>query len=138
MPLTLDTETIRLINLFENITGATVRDCIVEEGIVYYVVDEGKIRIAIGKNGSAIKSAEKIIGKKIKVFEFDKDPVKFVKKMIPKTIDVELKVNDNKRIIFVKVPKKDKPFVIGRNGRNIKIYRKILERNHKIDDIKVR
>ena len=123
MPLTLDTETIRLINLFENITGATVRDCIVEEGIVY---------------GSAIKSAEKIIGKKIKVFEFDKDPVKFVKKMIPKTIDVELKVNDNKRIIFVKVPKKDKPFVIGRNGRNIKIYRKILERNHKIDDIKVR
>jgi len=133
-----DTETIRLITLFENITGASVRDCIVNNDLVYYVVDEGKIGIIIGKNGSTIKNAEKIIKKKIKVFEYSKDPVEFVRRMIPQSKEIELIDIGDKKIIEIRVTKNYKPFVIGRGGKNIKIYRKILERNNKIDDIKIK
>ena len=138
MAITFDTETIRLITLFENITGVMVKDCFINEGVVYFLVDEGKVGMAIGRNGSIIKNVEKIIGKKVKVFEYKKNPVEFIKKIIPNTISVELVTKDGKQTINVKVPKKVKPLVIGRNGRNIKIFRTILKRNYKIEDIKVR
>jgi N utilization substance protein A len=138
MSLVYDMEIIRLITLFENITGCTVRDCILEDNVIYYIVDEGKLGLAIGKNGSSVKNAERIIRKKIKVFEYDSDPVNFVKKIIPQTKEIELTENNGKKVIKIKVPKKDKPFVIGRGGKNIKVYRKILKRNHKIYDIEVR
>jgi N utilization substance protein A len=57
MPVTFDTETIRMITLFENITGAPVKDCLIEENTLYLVVDEGKVGIAIGKNGNSVKHA---------------------------------------------------------------------------------
>lgn len=138
MSLTYDMDVIRLITLFENITGCTVRDCVLEDDVVYYIIHEGKLGLAIGKNGSSIKNAEKIIRKKIKVFEYDSDPISFVKKIIPHTKNIELTENEGKKIIRIKVSKRDKPFVIGRGGKNIKIYRKILKRNHKIYDIEVR
>ncbi len=138
MTLVYNTESIRLITLFENLTGATVRDCIVEDNVVYFVVDEGKIGLAIGKNGMAIKNAEKIIGKRIKVFEFDKNPIKFVRKMIPQAREVSLLEDGDRRVMVVRVSKSDRPFVIGRDGKNLKIYKKILERNHKINDLQVR
>ena len=51
MPVTLDIETIRLVTLFENMTGAGVKDCLVdaENRIVYFVIDEGQAGKAIGK-----------------------------------------------------------------------------------------
>jgi len=134
-----DTETIRIINLFESVTGAAVRDCIVEDDTVYYIVEEGQIGIAIGKNGINIKTAERMLGKKIKVFEYRSDVEEFLRRAIPLIKDFQL-VNDNdgKRIAVIRVSKKDRPIVIGRNGRNIKIYKKILERNYKIADLKVK
>jgi len=138
MTVSFDMKTIRLITLFENITGATVKDCILEDDIVYYVVEEGKIALAIGKNGKTIKSAERIIGKKIKVFEYDKSPVNFVKKLIPQSKEVRIREEGNNVIVEVKISKSDRPFVIGRDGKNIKAFKKILERTHKITDIKVK
>jgi len=138
MVVSFDVRTIRLITLFENITGAAVKDCIIENDTVYYIVEKGKIALAIGKNGRTIKNAERIIGKKIKVFEYDKDPVEFVKKLIPQSKEVEIKEVGNSRIVEIKVVKNDRPFVIGRDGKNIKAFKKILERIHKIADIKVK
>ena len=139
MTIVFDTETIRIINLFESVTGAAVRDCIVEDDTVYYIVEEGQIGIAIGKNGINIKTAERMLGKKIKVFEYRSDVEEFLRRAIPVIKDFQL-VNDNdgKRIAVIRVSKKDRPIVIGRNGRNIKIYKKILERNYKIADLKVK
>jgi len=139
LTIVFDTETIRIINLFESVTGAAVRDCIVEDDTVYYIVEEGQIGIAIGKNGINIKTAERMLGKKIKVFEYRSDVEEFLRRAIPVIKDFQL-VNDNdgKRIAVIRVSKKDRPIVIGRNGRNIKIYKKILERNYKIADLKVK
>jgi N utilization substance protein A len=79
--LTLDTDTIRLITYFENITGTSVKDCIVYEKNIYFLIDEGKMSAAIGKNGSSVKYAEKALKKTIKLFEFSKDLNAFVKNM---------------------------------------------------------
>ncbi len=137
MVVTFDTETIRMITLFENITNASVKDCIIdyESNTVYFVVDEGKMGIAIGKNGSSIKNAERIMGKNIKIFEFSKNLSVFVKNLIQKVEEIRIKSEGEKIIVEVKVEKKFKPLIIGRDGKRLKIFKEILERNHKVSDL---
>lgn len=137
MKLTLDTDTIRLITLFENITHAPVKDCLVdsETDTIYFVVEEGKIGIAIGKNGNSVKYAERVIGKTIKLFEFSNDLVLFVKKIIPQATAIKIKNEDGKVTVEVSIEKKNRPIVIGRGGRNLRIYKELFKRNHKIDDL---
>jgi N utilization substance protein A len=40
----------RYIALFENITNVPVRDCFIDNGVIYYIVEEGKIGLAIGSS----------------------------------------------------------------------------------------
>ena len=140
MTLTFDTDTIRIITLFENITHAPVKDCLTdpESNTVYFVVEEGKLGIAIGKNGNSVRHAENVIGKTIKLFEFSKDVVTFVKKLIPQTTSVKVRNMDNNVTIEIHVEKKNRAMVIGRNGRNLKLYKELLKRNHKVDNLSVK
>lgn len=58
-----DTDTIRVIAAFENITGTAVRDCL-RKDTIYFLVDEGKMAKTIGKGGQTIKTAERMLGSK--------------------------------------------------------------------------
>ena len=138
MSVSFDTETIRLITLFENVTGAPVKDCIVDENTVYLVIDEGKVGIAIGKNGNSVKHAENLIGKTIKLFEYAPDAEKFVKNIIPQANEVKIEKSEGKLIVEIRVDKKDRALVIGRDSKNLKLFKEILHRNHNIDDVIVR
>jgi transcription termination/antitermination protein NusA len=139
MSLTLNTESIQLITLFENLTGTAVKDCVIDipNNTVYFVIQEGKIAIAIGKNGASVKNAERIIKKTIKIFEFSGDLNSFIKKLIPQASEIKIKTGD-KTSVEVRVDKKDKAIVIGREGRNLKIFRELLERNHGVHELTIR
>jgi len=52
----LTTDQMRLMSLFQNVTGATARDCIEDEkqDRVIFVVNNGKMGLAIGKGGMHI------------------------------------------------------------------------------------
>ena len=83
-----DTETIKLMTTFENITGTEIRDCILSDTL-YFLVNPGKMARTIGKNGYNIKSAEKMLGKPIKVFEWNENDEEFLKNMITGTSQAE-------------------------------------------------
>lgn len=76
----LSIENIGLITTFENFTGATVKDCIIdkEKEKVTFIVSEGQAGIAIGRSGINIKKLEERLKRKIEVLEFSKDPLKFI------------------------------------------------------------
>lgn len=140
MKRTFDTDTIRLMTLFENVTNAPVMDCVVdgESNTICFVVGEGKIGLAIGKNGNSVKRAEKLTGKTIRLFEFSKDLGSFVKRLIPQATDVKIKYENNETVVEIRVGKKNRAFVIGRNSRNLKMYRELLKRSHLVDDLVVK
>jgi len=138
MPVTFDTETIRLITLFENVTGAPVKDCLVDEDTIYFVIDEGKVGIAIGKNGNSVKHAENIIGKTIKLFEYAPVLERFVKNLIPQANEVKVEENEGRISVEIRVEKKDRAIVIGRDSKNLKLFKEILHRNYKVDELLVR
>lgn len=131
-------ETIRLLNLFENMTNVHVKDCYVNGEDVYFIVEEGKIGLAIGKGGNSIKKVEKTIDKNVKVFEYSSNPVEFVKNLIPQVKEVSVINNTNSVEIEIRVDRSDKGFVIGRGGEKIKVYKEILKRIHNISDLRVK
>lgn len=127
-----DNDTLRVITAFENITGTEVRDCICSDTI-YFLVSPGKIAMTIGKNGNNIKTAEKMLGKPIKVFEWAEDDIEFVKNLVVKAQKVELK--DDKATVTIN--QEDRGAIIGREGYNIKILRELLIRNSNVKELKI-
>ncbi|HEU0143898.1 MAG TPA: NusA-like transcription termination signal-binding factor, partial [Nitrososphaera sp.] len=63
----LTSDELRLISLFQSITSATARDCIVDDKMdrVIFVVNKGQMGLAIGKGGSTIKQLQNMVAKKI-------------------------------------------------------------------------
>lgn len=138
MTIELTTKTIRLLTLFENITNVNVRDCFENGNTIYYIVEEGKAGLAIGKGGASIKHIEKILNKNVKVYEYSSNAVDFVKNLLPMVKDVTIIDEDGKTIAEIKVNKQDKGYVIGRGGEKIKIFKEILKRIHNISDLRVK
>ncbi|MEM5852822.1 MAG: NusA-like transcription termination signal-binding factor [Candidatus Aenigmatarchaeota archaeon] len=138
MVIKFDTESIRLMTIFENLTGVQVRDCLVEEDTVYFLVDEEKIGMAIGKNGSVVKNVEAAINKTIKLFGFSDDLTKFIKNLIPKATNIKIMNSEDGKKVEVVVEKSEKPLVIGREGKNLKIIKELLKRNYDVSELVVR
>lgn len=138
--LRFDTEAIRLITLFENITGAGVKDCVIDNSsnTVFFIIEEGKIGIAIGKNGNSVKKAENIIGKNIKLFEFSKNLNSFIKNLIPQCTEIKIKNEYGRVSVEVKIEKSERGIVIGRDKKNINVFKEILQRNYGVDELIVR
>lgn len=127
-----DTDIIRVINAFENITGTEVRDCVFSD-TVYFLVNPGKMAIAIGKNGQNIKIAERMLKKPIKIFEWSEDCEQFIRNMVPSV----QKINLDGDKATISIGKENRGVVIGKKGANIKIIREFLERNSNIKDLKL-
>ena len=55
-----------LISLFQSVTNATARDCVVDEKMdrVIFIVNKGQMGLAIGKGGATIKQLQNVVAKK--------------------------------------------------------------------------
>jgi len=119
----LSTDQMRLISLFQNITKATARDCLDDEkqNKIIFVVNEGKMGLAIGKGGSNIKSLQNILKRNVELIEYFDDPVKFLKNILnPKFVnEIKLDVrSDGSSQATITVDHGKKGLVVGREGRN--------------------
>ncbi|MFP4116657.1 MAG: NusA-like transcription termination signal-binding factor [Candidatus Aenigmatarchaeota archaeon] len=128
-----DKEAIQAINLFEEETDVEVRDFIHDDESAYFLVEEGKAGLAIGKNGKNIKNIGEMLGKRIKVFENEKDDKKLVKNMVMESNSVKIEGDT----AYVDVDEEDRGRVIGANGSNIEKVRTLLRRNSDLKDLKL-
>ncbi|MBI5145658.1 MAG: NusA-like transcription termination signal-binding factor [Thaumarchaeota archaeon] len=142
MPQTikLTTDQMRLISLFQNVTGASARDCVEDEkqNRVIFVVSEGKMGLAIGKGGSHIRNLQNIVKKSVELVEYSDDPVEFLKNMLNPKLVTEVKLNkrlDGTTQAVVLVDPKKKGIVVGREGRNAEKARLLAKRYFEITSV---
>jgi len=132
----------RYIALFQSITGATVKDCIVDDDLnrIIFVVKEGSIGMAIGKKGKNIHLLEKMTGKKHEVIEHSENPAQFIKNALkPAKVD-EVRITermDGKTIAVISVNPRDKGVAIGKNGRNAERIRFLAKRYFQIQNVSI-
>ena len=130
-----DSDLMKLMALFESMTGAKVKDCIANEKLIF-VMEENEMGKAIGRNGVNIKRMENMLKKKIKLVEFSSDVLQFVKNMIYPIEVSGIMQEDN----IIKIRGKDtstKAMIIGRERQNINHLSGIVKRYFNIKEIKV-
>ncbi len=136
----LSTDQMRLMALFQNVTGATARDCIEDEkqDRVIFVVNSGKMGLAIGKGGMHIKSLQNIIKRNVELVEFDEDPSKFLANLLNSKLVSEVKIttrSDGSKQAIVLVDPRKKGIVVGREGRNAEKARLLAKRYFNITNV---
>ena len=136
----LSTDQMRLISLFQNVTKVTAHDCIDDEkqDRIIFVVNTGKMGLAIGKGGSNIKSLHNILKRNVELVEYFDDPAKFLKNMLnPKLVnDVRLdKKQDGSLHAVVIVDPVKKGIVVGREGRHAEKARLFAKRYFDISNV---
>jgi transcription termination/antitermination protein NusA len=136
----LTTDQMRLMSLFQNVTGATARDCVEDEkqDRVIFVVNAGKMGLAIGKGGSHIKTLQNIVKRNIELVEYSDDPAVFLKNMLNSKLVSEVKLNkraDGTMQAIVIVDPKKKGIVVGREGRNAEKARLLAKRYFEINSV---
>jgi N utilization substance protein A len=132
----------RYIALFESVTNASVKDCIIDEeqGRVLFVISEGQLGVAIGRGGRNIHTLERMTGKKQEIIEYSEEPAQFIKNALKPAAVREVRISertDGKSIAVVTVNPKDKGVAIGKNGRNAERLRFLAKRYFQIQNVSI-
>ncbi|MEA3229602.1 MAG: NusA-like transcription termination signal-binding factor [archaeon] len=134
----LDTQVLRDIVQFEKLSKTRVVDSIFDGDILYLVVQTNNIYSIIGKNGENIKRLSDMLGKSLKVYAYSEDVYKFATNLfLRKAKRIDVFEEDGQKIMKVWIPYKDKMFLSGKKGKNIKIINEFLKRKFNIKKIDV-
>jgi len=133
-------EEFRYMALFSDLTGTTVRDCIIEnEGNrIIFLIDPSDIGKAIGPRGFFIQKLKSLLNKNIEVIGYSSNLEEQVKyALMPARVTGVKLVNrpDGSKVVYVAVDPRDKAIAIGKNGRNVQRARLILKRHFNIDSV---
>jgi len=132
-------EEMRYIALFESLTGASLKDCVVDEdGTILITVKPEEIGLVIGRKGSNIRLLRSVTGRDIRVFEYHNNPEAFVKNALKPARVYEVRIverPDGSRVGIVRVDSRDKRIAIGKNGRRIRRVRLLSKRYFKLDNV---
>jgi N utilization substance protein A len=136
----LTSDELRLMSLFQSITSATARDCIMDERMdrVIFVVNKGHMGLAIGKGGATIKQLQNVVAKKVELVEYSDEPAEFIRNILNTDLVNEVRIIDRmdgtKQAIVV-VDTKRKGVVVGRDGRNAEKARLLARRYFQISSV---
>ena len=134
MTVKISTDSFRVIAAFERLTKVQPRDCIITDECVYFLVDSNKIGLAIGKDGIVIKKVGSVLARPIKLFEYSEDPATMLKNIMPAADNIEVA----NKVAKFSLQAKDRPAMMGRGGKNIKIMKEFLNRHFGIEEVKIR
>jgi N utilization substance protein A len=142
MEIKLTSDELRLMSLFQSVTSATARDCILDEKMdrVIFVVNKGQMGLAIGKGGVTIKQLQNVIAKKIELVEFSDDAAEFIRNMLNADMVNDVRISDRmdgSKQAVVTVDQRKKGAVVGREGRNAEKARLLAKRYFQITNVQI-
>jgi len=135
--ITFNADIIGLISLFETLTQAQVKDYVMREESLLFIVNENEIGKAVGKKGVNVRRLEDRLRKRIRVVEFNPDVSRFVRNLImpyqAKSVIVEEGI-----ITIIPDDHKSRGMLIGKNASILRFNESIVKRYFKdITEMKV-
>ncbi len=128
----------KFIQLLQNMTGATIVDCIIDNDTIIFTVKKGEVGLAVGRGGEKIKRFRSMTNKQVEIYEYMSEAEKFIKNALKPAKIKDIRLVDRmegKKIAMVTVEPKDKGIAIGKNGDNIKKIRFLAKRYFQLDTV---
>jgi len=128
-------EDLKLINLFESVTGVIPSDMeIVGEGIVF-LVDDTNLGKAIGKKGANIQKLRMKLNKNVLVSKDDTEPEAFLRGFFNniEILSFEIREAPGQKVAFITVPDSQRGIAIGRGGIRVKAAKAFLKKKFGTD-----
>ena len=136
MRIKYDIALMKYITVFEYLTQAKVKDCLLYQGGLLFIVEQNEIGKAIGRKGINVQRLEHALQKRIRVVEFNPELHSFIQNLIAPLRATEIKSQDD-IVLIVGPDTKTKGLLIGRNGQNLRQYEEVAQRYFPIKEIKV-
>ena len=135
-------EELRYISLLQDLTGTMVYRALEDgnDNRIIYLVDKNDVGKAIGRDGRNVKMLSKMLNKNIEIVEYANDIDNMVRNLLPgvTVLKVEVTERDGLKTVYVKVKDDEKGKAIGRDGRNVKRARLVLNRLFNVDRVVIR
>ena len=144
----IDRHSMELISLFNNISGAIIKDCLIFESpennseIIIFLVKKEDVGKAIGKDGEHVKDLTAKLQKKIDVIPWSENLEQFIQYIFNtsrnniKVQNIEIRENKNaKKTVIITVRPQDRGKAIGRDGSMIKKIKKLVLRHFEVDNV---
>ncbi len=123
----LDQATLQLSSFFSRITKTSVLDCFQLDDTIFFVVPNGDVGKAVGKGGMNVKNLQTKLNRKIRIVEHHDSIEKFVENMLSPIRVEKIELQDGVLIISDR-SKKTKSLLIGRNGKNLNLLKRAVQR----------
>jgi len=144
----LDRQSMELISLFNNISGAIIKDCLIFESpenkseIIIFLVKKEDVGKAIGKAGEHVKDLMAKLQKKIDVIPWSENLERFIQYILNTTKNsiqvqnIEIKASRNeKKTVIISVRPQDRGKAIGKEGSMIRKIKLLVLRHFEVDNV---
>jgi N utilization substance protein A len=144
----LDRQSMELISLFNNISGAIIKDCLIFESpennseIIIFLVKKEDVGKAIGKAGEHVKDLMAKLQKKIDVIPWSENLEQFIQFILNTTKNsiqvqnIEIKESRNeKKTVIISVRPQDRGKAIGKEGSMIRKIKLLVLRHFEFDNV---
>ncbi|MCE4601422.1 MAG: NusA-like transcription termination signal-binding factor [Desulfurococcales archaeon] len=135
-------EELRYLSILEELTGALGIRCIIddENNRLIFLVKETDVGKAIGKGGKNVKLMRVLLKKNIEIVPYGDDLESMVRNLFPsvKILGIDVSERNGEKQVTVRVAEEDKGKAIGKEGRNIKRARLVLQKLYGISSVVVR
>ncbi|MHA1254189.1 MAG: NusA-like transcription termination signal-binding factor [Promethearchaeota archaeon] len=144
----IDRESMELISLFNNISGAIIKDCLVFKSpensseVIIFLVKKQDVGKAIGKAGEHVKDLMAKLQKKIDVIPFSDDIDEFIQFILNTTKNsikvqsIEVKESKiGKKTVIISVRPQDRGKAIGKDGSMIKKIKELVIRHFEVNNV---
>jgi N utilization substance protein A len=131
-----------MISMFQGMTGATARDCVIDEKAnrVIFVIAKGQMGLAIGKEGAAVKKIERAVRRPVEVVEWADDIEGLVRNALGAKYVQEVRVGDRldgTKGIVVVVDQRKKGAALGMGGKNAEKVRLLARRYFGVGNVQI-
>ncbi|MBN2567777.1 NusA-like transcription termination signal-binding factor [Candidatus Woesearchaeota archaeon] len=135
--ITINTETMKLMSLFESVTGAGPKDCYEDDmGTQVFVVKENEIGRAVGRQGANVHRLERMLNRKIKIVEFNPEIPQFIQNLVFPLRIADIR-QDGGVFTLTAADSRTRGLLIGRAAQNLRNYEKAVKRYFPIDELRV-